>query len=192
MSANLTGRPWPRLYVTGRYTWGQGRDDGDGPLALPANHAAPDEWGASSDDVRHQVSGVSTVELRKNLQLGLNVAVQSAPPYTITTGRDDNGDTVFNDRPSDVPRNSARGEKSVRLDLRLAWRIGAGQPGAAGNSEDWRSSHRIMTELYVRALNVLNTVNSRGFSGVLSSPFLGKPTSAEPARRLEVGVQIFM
>jgi hypothetical protein len=55
-----------------------------------------------------------------------------------------------------------------------------------------RSSNRIMTELYVRALNVLNTVNSRGFSGVLSSPFLGKPTSAEPARRLEVGVQISM
>ena len=32
----------------------------------------------------------------------------SAPPLTIRTGTDDNGDLVFNDRPAGVGRNSAR------------------------------------------------------------------------------------
>ena len=31
--------------------------------------------------------------------------LQSALPYNVTTGRDDNGDTVSNDRPAGVTRN---------------------------------------------------------------------------------------
>ena len=194
LAAGVSGRPWRRLFLTARYARASGRDDGDGPLALPADHATPSEWAPSSDDIRHQLSGFGSLELRKNLQLGLNLRLESAPPYTITTGRDDNGDAEFNDRPPDVPRNSARGEGAFRLDMRLSWRIGAGQSGGAGRNAggDGRSSHRIMTEFYIRALNALNSVNARGFSGVLSSPFFGRPTFAEPARRIEVGIQIAM
>jgi len=39
------------------------------------------------------------------------------------------------------------------------------------------------------AFNVLNTVNSRGFVGNLSSPMFGQPTSARSARRLQVGLR---
>ena len=35
--------------------------------------------------------------------------VASATPYNVTTGVDGNGDTVFNDRPLGVERNSERG-----------------------------------------------------------------------------------
>jgi hypothetical protein len=47
-----------------------------------------------------------------------------------------------------------------------------------------------MTEFYARATNLLNSVNRRGFSGVASSPFFGLPTSAQAARRLELGTRI--
>jgi hypothetical protein len=33
----------------------------------------------------------------------------SAPPITVRTGLDNNGDTVFNDRPAGYGRNSERG-----------------------------------------------------------------------------------
>ena len=47
--------------------------------------------------------------LWNGVRAGFNMQVSSALPYNITTGVDDNGDTVFNDRPLGVERNSARG-----------------------------------------------------------------------------------
>jgi hypothetical protein len=139
----------------------------------------------------------------RNLQVGLNVRTESAAPYDITTGRDDNGDGEFNDRPAGLPRNAARGDGLMRFDVRLSYRLGAGRPGTSpeperrqrgqGRGDDgegsWRSRHRVMAEFYVRALNVLNTVNPQGFSGVQTSPFFGRATSAQPARRIELGTR---
>jgi hypothetical protein len=197
--------PWRGLFIASRYTYENERDDGDGPLWLPASNEAPDEWGPSSDDVRHRVSVFTAIEPFSNVRLGVNFRAESAPPYTIRTGRDDNGDTVFNDRPSGVGRNSARGEGQTRLDVRLAWRVGAGAPraggalpqrgepgrgGRGGRDGDWRARHLLLTELYVRASNVLNTVNPVRFSGVLTSPLFGQPTAARDARRFEVGARV--
>jgi hypothetical protein len=135
------------------------------------------------------------------VQAGFTLRAQSAPPYTITTGTDDNGDTVFNDRPAGVGRNSARASGQFRLDLRLSWRLGMGAPGAGaggpqrgrggpGRGADWRSQHRALVELYVRATNVLNTVNYTGYRGTLTSPFFGEPTSARAARQIELGTML--
>ena len=44
----------------------------------------------------------------RNLTARVGVSGSSAPPLTIRTGTDDNGDLVFNDRPEGVGRNSAR------------------------------------------------------------------------------------
>ena len=43
-------------------------------------------------------------------------------------------------------------------------------------------------EFYTQAFNLFNRVNYGSFSGSLRSPFFGRPTSAGPARRIEVGV----
>jgi hypothetical protein len=43
----------------------------------------------------------------------------SALPYNITTGLDNNGDTLFNDRPAGVARNSARGASQWTANIRL-------------------------------------------------------------------------
>ena len=53
---------------------------------------------------------------------------ESGTPYNITTGFDDNGDDVINDRPDGVGRNSARGDGPLNVDLRLSWQKGFGQP----------------------------------------------------------------
>jgi hypothetical protein len=53
------------------------------------------------------------------IRAGLNAQYSSAPPYTITTGVDNNADTIFNDRPVGVSRNSARGADQWNVTLRL-------------------------------------------------------------------------
>jgi hypothetical protein len=60
------------------------------------------------------------------VRLGFNVQGSSALPYNITTGFDDNGDTVFNDRPAGVGRNSARGASQWTANIRLNKSIGLG------------------------------------------------------------------
>ena len=63
---------------------------------------------------------------RMSVRMALNGGVRSGTPYNITTGRDDNGDTVFNDRPAGVRRNSARGASQWNLNLRVSRTVNLG------------------------------------------------------------------
>ncbi|MFN8062959.1 MAG: TonB-dependent receptor [Vicinamibacterales bacterium] len=220
--------PWRRLFVAARYAYGQSFDDGNGPTAVPANSLAPNEWGPAADDVRHRVFLVTSFEPISRVRLSVNMRGTSARPYTITTGFDDNGDTIVNDRPTGVGRNSARGDGAFDLDLRLAYRIGGsggsgdfgpggpggpgGGPGPGGPPPAGEGASAQLgpggfggrggraggnqtgptrsAELYLQVFNALNTVNETGFSGVLTSPFFGLPTAAQPARRVEIGVHV--
>jgi hypothetical protein len=68
------------------------------------------------------------------LRANVNTNASSAPPYTITTGRDDNADGVSNDRPAGVRRNSARGAARWDLNTRISRLFGFGgrRGGQAG------------------------------------------------------------
>jgi hypothetical protein len=205
LHTSISGRlPWRRAFLSLRYTLGRSLDDGNGPTWLPADPANPDaEWGPASDDRRHELSFFGAADVLPSVQAGVTLRAQSAPPYTITTGEDDNGDTVFNDRPFGVGRNTARGSGMFRLDLRLTYRLGVGEPATAGDGGgaqrpprgrgrggNWRTEHRAMVEFYVRANNVLNNVNYTGYRGALTSPFFGQPTSAQSARQIEIGTMV--
>ena len=48
------------------------------------------------------------MNLWKGLKLATSFNGNSAPPYNITTGHDDNNDTVSNDRPAGVAATAAR------------------------------------------------------------------------------------
>ncbi len=52
-----------------------------------------------------------------------------------------------------------------------------------------RSNQRFRVDFYVQGFNLLNRTNYLNFSGNQQSPFFGLPTSAGPARRVEVGMQ---
>jgi hypothetical protein len=45
-------------------------------------------------------------------------------------------------------------------------------------------------EFYAQAFNLLNHANLGAFSGVQTSPFFGQATSAQPARRMELGLRM--
>ncbi|HUE87399.1 MAG TPA: carboxypeptidase-like regulatory domain-containing protein [Vicinamibacterales bacterium] len=102
------------------YQYANNRNFADSPLALPSNSNDPDaDWGPSAMDLRHRLFFMLNAPLPRSVRLGMQAQYSSAPPYTVTTGNDDNGDTVFNDRPAGVGRNSLRGASQFNVNLRV-------------------------------------------------------------------------
>ena len=109
------------------YQYTNSRNFADFPTALPSDSTNPDaDWGPSAQDVRHRIFFNFNAPLANGVRLGLNVQGSSPLPYNITTGLDDNGDTLFNDRPAGVGRNSARGAAQWTTNIRLNKSIGLG------------------------------------------------------------------
>jgi len=202
--------PQRRMFLAANYFLSRSINEGDGAFSLAAdasNLAA--ERGPALQDARHRVMGFMNMPLwGRRLSLGSSIRVQSALPYNITTGRDDNGDTISNDRPSGVARNSGRGSALVDLSTRLAWRFafggaapagpggpqirimrGGGDSNPLGDMPSGDGTKRYGIELYAQAFNLLNHVNATTFSGVVTSPFFGQATAAAPPRRVEVGAR---
>jgi len=180
-----------------RYQYGQAWNDSDGATSLPADSRDLDaEWGPASWDVRHRVFGFVRMELPKGVRANAWGDISSGAPYTIRTGLDDNGDTVFTDRPNGFGRNTERGTWQRTLNLRVGWRpemfggqATAGGP-AAGAGPRRRPSARGV-EFYAQAWNILNETNFTRFSGVQTSPFYLQPTAAAAARRFDFGTRVF-
>src|SRR5262249_51771018 len=115
------------------YAWNRQRNDADGPFSLPANsYDLAAEWGRAAGIPTHIASAVLNSNLVKNVRLGVSMSARSGSPYTITTGRDDNGDTVFNDRPAGVPRNSVTGAGMWDMAARLTYAFGFGDKKSQG------------------------------------------------------------
>jgi len=210
VSINLNyAQPQRRLFVAANYTFGRSIDETDSLFSLPANnYDLSAERGPSATDARHRFMSLVNLPLAGRLRLASSLRVQSALPYNITTGRDDNGDTVSNDRPTGVTRNTGRGSAQIDLGVRLSWSIGFGGPAAPpagpqvrivrGDSADPLgtvaggdgASKKYAIELYAQCYNALNHVNAINYSGVLTSPFFGQATSAAAPRRLEVGSRL--
>lgn len=124
--------PQKRIFGNVMYQLGSVRNHADSALSLPADSTNPDaDWGPAAQDVRHRLFLMGNVPLPFGLRAGMNAQISSARPYNITTGVDGNGDTVFNDRPEGVGRNSARGAAQMTVDLRLtkSFNLGGLLPG---------------------------------------------------------------
>jgi len=124
----------PRRIMAGvNYSISRSRNDGDGATSLPMNGTdLAAEWAPARDDMRHRLFTHVNVPLFKGLRVNSHVRFFGGTPYNITTGRDDNGDTVINDRPAGVGRNAARGDSQMTMDLRLSWSKGFGRRNVDG------------------------------------------------------------
>ena len=166
--------------------------------------------GRRAGDARHRVNAGLNTDLPGQFRLAANFRALSALPYNITTGADANGDGVHNERPAGVTRNSGRGA-GTRISIsrsRGVSNLGQRQPvNAASNASQSgpapqpaapglppaaaRENYIFRIEVFARATNVFNVVNPQNFSGVLTSPFFGVPTSAGPARRVVLGTRLW-
>jgi len=190
--------PPKRFSASLNYTVGKAMNETDGAFSLPPDSFdLSNEWGPSRSDVRHMLVAGLNSDLVGGFRVATNFRAQSALPYNITMGTDPNGDGVFNERPAGVARNSGRGAATRNVDLTLTWRVGLGRSDEAlrdrgdRGPSGGRGSDTSYIEVFARATNVLNLVNPLNFSGVLTSPFFGLPTSASTARRVAVGTRIW-
>ena len=210
MNFNIPAR---RTFLFANYAFNRQLSDADGAFSLPANsYDLAAEWGRVGGIPRHIASAVMNTSLTKSLRIAVSASARSGAPYNVTTGRDDNGDTVFNDRPAGVGRNSLTSHGVWDAAARLTYAFGFGEKpastgpgggqmimirggGGAGDllgamSGGGAENKRIRIELFASATNLFNTVSPVGYSGVMTSPFFGRPTAAGPARKIDVGMKI--
>jgi hypothetical protein len=206
--------PKRRTFLFANYAFNRQLSDADGAFSLPANsYDLAAEWGRASGVPRHIASAVMNTNLTKSVRLAVSTSARSGAPYNITTGRDDNGDTVFNDRPAGAARNSLTSHAFFDIAARVTYAFGFGEkpPSTAGGggqmimirsggggagdllgglSGGGADNKRVRIELFASASNLLNNVNPLGYSGVMTSPFFRQPTAAGPARKIDVGMKI--
>mgnify|MGYP000495341769 CR=1 FL=1 len=143
----------------GAYVLSSTKNDSDGAFSTPVNqYDARSEWGRAGFDARHQVFVGGMINLPWKIRLAPFVNIRSSRPFNITTGRDNNLDTVINDRPSFadpslpgavrtpfgtfnpnprpdepiIPRNFGIGPAYRSVDLTLTRTFGFGQPRTRG------------------------------------------------------------
>jgi hypothetical protein len=206
MSASFMRLDWRQTFVVFNYQLTSSEANSTGAFSISASgDDLATEWGPTMP--RHRAGGAFNMRPFGGLGIAVNVRAQSGSPYTITTGADDNGDGVFNDRPGDVARNSARTAAQFDLGLRLSYAIGFGGPrdgsgpgggtmivinaggGMPGSGVSGPNNSRYRVELYASAQNVTNHRNYIGYSGVVTSPFFGTPTNVLNPRKIEVGMR---
>jgi hypothetical protein len=203
--------------VNAGYTIGRTRNNTDGAFSPPFSGSPAGEWGASNQDVRHRANVGINSQALKNANLFLSFNMASAPPYTIRTGRDDNGDLVFNDRPDGFGRNTERGKGVFNSSAGLSYTFsfgkrpppaGPGAPGVPGMPGGMpimieggggrvvmmgpggpaAGAARYRLSFNLNVQNVTNRVNRTGYNGSMTSPFFRQPTNVTGARRIDLGM----
>ena len=211
VGANMILLNWHRTFFAANYAYTRSDSNATGAFSLPASGDALDqEWGPVAP--RHRFGGQFSTQIIRDLGVSISARVQSGSPYNITTGVDNNRDGVFNDRPAGVGRNAATTAGQWDLGARVSYAIGFGKraqtggggggtqvmvaiggPGGGmpmgGLSVSGADSKRFRLEFYASAQNVTNRRNYAGYSGVMTSPFFGQPTTVLNPRKFELGMR---
>ena len=194
---------WRRTTLFANYTFATLDSNTDGAFAIPPSGSLDTEWGAAVGDVRHRVNITLNNQIVRNLLLSVNYTGSSALPYSIRTGRDDNGDLVFNDRPAGVGRHTERGAAQWTINTFFAYQIPLGQRTTGGppittviagggvpTVQSFQQPPRYILQFFVQTQNLTNHPNYIGYSGTLTSPFFGRATSVSGTRKVDVGFNL--
>jgi hypothetical protein len=215
---------WKRTTVFANYTLSSLQNNTDGPFSPPPTGTLATEWGPGSGgsgssgtnipgliafggapttvDVRHRLNANVNNQVVRNFTLSIGVNASSAPPYTLLTGEDTNGDGIFNDRPAGVGRNTLRASGQITLNMFAGYNFAFGHASAplppgigvfgSGAAAQVRSVDlgpaRYRLQVFVQAQNLTNEANYLGYSGTMTSPFFGKPTAVSGMRKIDFGI----
>jgi Carboxypeptidase regulatory-like domain len=186
------------LTLYGNYIFAKKYSDTDNPYTLPANsHDLSTEYGWAADDQRHTFVAGATFGIPGGLVINPSIAFSSGRPFNITTGFDNNNDTVFADRPAFakpgdagaiatrfgllkqdpqpddtiIPRNFGREPWQLTVDLSVSKTIAKGLVVAFD------------------AQNLPNHSRLFGTNGIVTAPLFGIPNQALNGRRLELTIR---
>jgi hypothetical protein len=182
------------------------RNNYDGPFSPPATGDIANEWGPSNGDIHQRLNfGVNTSAL-KNTNLNLSVNASTGSPYNITTGRDDNGDLFFNDRPVGYSRNAGRGKGQYTVNANFSCNRTFGKSRAGGSSGPQgimismvnggpptvstvaAPPGRYRMSVFISAFNLTNHANPFGYVGNMLSKDFGTATQVSGVRQINIGL----
>lgn len=184
MYLNLRRRLSRRVAFDAAYTLSRIENDTDDINFRPVDSRQPGtEFGPSLNDRRHVLAVNGLISIPRIVDLAPVLFLSSGQPLNVTTGRDDNGDTIFNDRPAGFGRNSERTAGFAQFDLGVIRELPL---GAA------------RVELRAEVFNVFDRTNVSGFfnygaSGVRpdeNGTLAFQPTAAGPARQFQFGARV--
>jgi hypothetical protein len=148
---------------------------------------------------------MAEISLPYKLSLSTQFAISSGTPYNVVTGMDNNGDGIFNDRPSvvsqpglgvyqtpfgllsttavngNLPRNAGTLPALLHIDTNLSRTLPLPWNGLS-------AEHQSIT-FNLQAYNLLNHTNVTQVGTVVGSRSFGQPLTAEAARRIEIGLR---
>ena len=171
----------------------------DGPFVVPPSGALATEWAPAPNDRRHRYQVALNTQALKNLNASLTLGGNTGTPYNITTGFDDNNDSIFNDRPAGVGRNAARTSSQATVSGTLSYSLalggadasrGAAQERQGGGDRGGQAGGRYRLVFQASVNNLINRPNFSGFSGIRTSPFFLTPTSVQNPRKVDLGVSL--
>jgi Carboxypeptidase regulatory-like domain/TonB dependent receptor-like, beta-barrel len=195
---------WKRTSVNVNYSTGRLENNTDGPYSLPASGSPAGEWGPVPGEIRKRRFniGINSSAL-KNLNANVNFNATTGTPYTITTGHDDNGDLVFNDRPAGVGRNTqwTPGQWTVNGFFNYSIAIGkktVQNPGGITGITMRNGEISVMTGgaappryrigISANVINLTNHANFIGYSGTMTSPFFLQPKDVQNMRKVDISL----
>ena len=175
------------LNAFGNYTLGRNYNDTDGNFSLPENnYDMHGEWGRSPFDQRHRFVTGLTFRTLWNVGVNTNLQANSNRPYNIITGHDDNGDSTVNDRPPGTKRNAGIGPGyfNVNVSLQKVVRLKT-ETGRASTNPSAGPNMTFILNLW----NAFNHPQYQNYSGVMTSPFFGRPNRANNPRNIELAAR---
>ena len=98
---NSSVRIGQKLSLFGYYTLSYANSDTGGSGSFPTNQFnVAQDYGRAAFDVRHRVFLGGSISMPYQFRLSPFVIASSGTPFNVTLGRDLNGDSIFNDRPT--------------------------------------------------------------------------------------------
>lgn len=197
----LTFRGRPSRFFSGQvqYTLSKTYNNTSGITYFPANSFDPAaDWARSDNDRRHKFDLLGSSNFTKLFTMGAALSLYSGKPVNVTTGADNNGDGVVNDRPLGYARNTLHGPGLVNLDLSVSRDFalsrrresGAATTATANAVQKPVSKKSPTLSVSINSFNLFNHPNFVTYIGVLGSPFFGQPVSANPPRRTQLNLEL--
>jgi hypothetical protein len=183
------------------------KTDADTATLFPqSSYSEQGETARASWESTQRLFAIGQLNLPAKLSLTGQFDASSGDPYNVITGIDNNGDGVFNDRPSltsqpgtgtyqtrfgllnttvlngSLRRNAGTMPALIHLDSNLSRTFEFHSHGLAADR------HQSVT-LNARSANLLNHTNVTTVGNVVGSPTFTQPLAAEAARRVEFGIR---
>ncbi len=203
---NATQARWnpKRTVIRFNYRFHRGYNNSDGAFRVAPTGSLADQWSIAPGDVTHRLRGSVSTQALRNLNAQVNLDANSGGAYTITTGFDDNGDSIFNDRPLFTPRGSERLPWRSTISANVSYTIpigtqrapeggggafGGGGGGGRGGGGPRGGGRSKGITLNVSVNNLTDRANYSGFSGVMTSPYFLQATSVSNPRQVDFSVR---